>query len=225
VRALAVAGALLFAFVAGIGAARLSDAPSGCADAKSAVISGPTPEPSWLLVRKTPGDLLWPGCTVRLLLRHHGYDIPVDGTFGERVEAAVKEPQRKNRPGSDGKAGPRSWPVLVAEVGVGDENDAVTALQWLLSNVGRGGTEVTGTFGSTTLEDLRHFRTSHGLRPTGCGRPRHLVLPDGLPAPAGQHRAPPTRPRLSPASATAPARANRCSRSSRRRRDRAGEHP
>lgn len=172
VRMLGFVAALVCAFLAGLGVARLTGEPAGtagtrAADAKAAGTRTPGPEPSWLLVRRMPEDQLWRGRTVQYLLRHHRFDVPVDGHFDARTEAAVKEFQRRNHLEPDGKVGRKTWPLLVVELRVGAKGDAVMALQSLLDNVGEGGTAVTGTFGHETLEDLRHFQQVHGLRPTG----------------------------------------------------------
>ncbi|GAA0902618.1 peptidoglycan-binding protein [Streptomyces thermoalcalitolerans] len=164
---LGLVATVVCAFLAGLGVARLAGEPAETTDAKAAGTRTPRPEPSWLLVYRMPGDQLWRSRTVQYLLRHHGYDVPVDGRFDARTEAAVKALQRREHLPQDGKVGRKTWPLLVVELRVGDKGDAVMALQSLLDNVGQGGTAVTGTFGHDTLEDLRHFQQVHGLRPTG----------------------------------------------------------
>lgn len=200
VRLLGLVAAVVCAFLAGLGVARLTGEPVEKSDAKAASTRTPRPEPSWLLVRRMPGDQLWRARTVQYLLRYHKLDVPVDGHFDARTEAAVKEFQRRKHLEQDGKVGRKTWPHLVVELRVGRKDDAVVALQSLLDNVGQGGTAVTGTFGHETLEDLRHFQRVHGLPPTGVAdvdtwrylmafqEPPMLTVPlhtepDGVPSP------------------------------------------
>ncbi len=52
------------------------------------------------------------------VLNRHGYNLTVDGAFGAKTEAAVKDYQRKNKLVVDGVVGTKTWQAL----GVADTN-------------------------------------------------------------------------------------------------------
>lgn len=51
--------------------------------------------------------------TAQYLLRQHGYNIDVDGSFGPKTHAAVKSFQKLHKLTVDGYVGPKTWNELV----------------------------------------------------------------------------------------------------------------
>ena len=52
--------------------------------------------------------------TLQYLLREAGYDIKLDGDFGDATEKAVRDFQRKNDLKVDGRAGPDTIEALTS---------------------------------------------------------------------------------------------------------------
>jgi transcriptional regulator with XRE-family HTH domain len=125
----------------------------------------------WPLIRmRSHEDQFVQGRTVQNLLKYHGYEVKMDGIIGRISRDAVMRFQRKHQLTVDGKVGDDTWPWLVVEeIGLGDQNDAVRALQDLLNRTDddHGGTEVSGLFTTATEADLKFFQRRHGLPATG----------------------------------------------------------
>ena len=51
---------------------------------------------------------------LQTVLNQHGYDLAVDGIFGEKTQAAVRDYQKKNNLKLDGIAGKETWGSLMA---------------------------------------------------------------------------------------------------------------
>jgi peptidoglycan hydrolase-like protein with peptidoglycan-binding domain len=49
------------------------------------------------------------------ILNYYGYSIPVDGIFGAKTEAAVKQFQKSRRLLVDGIVGSKTWDALLAD--------------------------------------------------------------------------------------------------------------
>ncbi|MGW0786730.1 peptidoglycan-binding protein [Streptomyces sp. NPDC002911] len=123
----------------------------------------------WPLVkRKKHEDQFTWGRTVQNLLKHQGYELEVDGIFGDRTYEAVMDFQKRHQLSPDGKVGDDTWPALVVEIHIGANGFPVRAAQELLDNAGQGGTEVSGTFTPTTASNVRFFQQGHGLPVTGA---------------------------------------------------------
>ena len=52
---------------------------------------------------------------LQTVLNQHGYDLAVDGIFGVKTQAAVRDYQKKNSLKLDGIAGPETWGSLLAQ--------------------------------------------------------------------------------------------------------------
>ena len=52
---------------------------------------------------------------LQTVLNEHGYDLAVDGIFGVKTQAAVRDYQKKNSLKLDGIAGPETWGSLLAQ--------------------------------------------------------------------------------------------------------------
>ena len=51
------------------------------------------------------------------LLNYYGYTVTVDGIFGKKTEAAVKQFQKSRKLTVDGIVGQKTWNALIAEYG------------------------------------------------------------------------------------------------------------
>jgi len=143
-----------------------TSAASGSTGA-GAAHAGEGPEAWPLVKRRKHEDQFTRGRAVQYLLKHRGYELDVDGIFGDKTYEAVKDFQRQHRLPVDGKVGKDTWQVLVEAVGIGDKGFAVRATQELLDNAGQGGAEVSGNFTPTTAADVEFFQRAHGLPATG----------------------------------------------------------
>ena len=107
---------------------------------------------------------------LQYLLRNRGvYKSKIDGIFGDATEVAVRKFQRSRGLKTDGIVGPKTWPLLLLNLKQGDKGDAVRALQIALrgSSDDEGqnrfiAQEVDGTFGASTLKNLRAYQKSYG---------------------------------------------------------------
>ena len=115
----------------------------------------------WPLVRQ--GANGHPVRTLQDLLRARGHTVTVDGAFGPRTDAAVRDFQRERHLTVDGVVGPNTWSALVVTVRRGDEGDAVRGVQEEfqfrnLSGDPSKGLAVDGVFGPKTEEAVRGFQ-------------------------------------------------------------------
>jgi peptidoglycan hydrolase-like protein with peptidoglycan-binding domain len=121
----------------------------------------PTLIADWPLVRQ--GANGHPVRTLQDLLRARGHTVTVDGDFGPRTDAAVRDFQREKHLTVDGVVGPDTWSALVVTVRRGDEGDAVRGVQEEfqfrnLSGDPSKGLAVDGIFGAKTEQAVRGFQ-------------------------------------------------------------------
>lgn len=127
------------------------------------------------------------GNTVRQLqqaLVDNGYDIAVDGDFGDGTEAALRDFQANNDLDADGVAGPNTWAALGFEgdgsgkssgsslpmLEQGFEGSAVRQLQQALNEAGWD-IDVDGSFGPATYEAVCEFQEENDLDVDGVVGP------------------------------------------------------
>ncbi|HEY8126202.1 MAG TPA: peptidoglycan-binding protein [Methylocystis sp.] len=106
--------------------------------------------------------------TLQHLLRARGHNAVVDGVFGPKTEAAVKEFQTGHALTADGIVGPITWAALVVEVKKGSRGDAVRGVQEEfqfrnLSGDPSNGPQVDGIFGPVTDAAVRGFQHALSL--------------------------------------------------------------
>lgn len=118
-----------------------------------------------------------------------GYELDVDGIFGDDTDAALRDFQASNELDVDGIAGPETWAALVGHeeedeedeedeeeedrplLALGARGDAVVELQEAL--VERGWElDVDGIFGPTTAEAVRGFQADNDLDVDGMVGPQ-----------------------------------------------------
>lgn len=131
-------------------------------------------------------------------LQHLGYyKGAIDGIFGPELQRAVQAFQRAHGLSADGVIGPATWQALAAalqgatavassqasptftaavgSISLGDQGDAVKALQTLLNQNGAQ-LVVDGDFGPMTYQAVRLFQANHGLPVTGVADAATLSL-------------------------------------------------
>jgi peptidoglycan hydrolase-like protein with peptidoglycan-binding domain len=106
--------------------------------------------------------------TLQYLLRAHGHNVVVDGTFDASTETAVKAFQESHGLATDGIVGPVTWSALVIQVKEGSEGDAVKGVQEEfqfrnLSGDPSKGPQVDGIFGPVTDAAVRGFQHALSL--------------------------------------------------------------
>jgi peptidoglycan hydrolase-like protein with peptidoglycan-binding domain len=115
----------------------------------------------WPLTRQ--GDQDHPVRTLQDLLRARGHNVTVDGIFGPRTDAAVRDFQRQQGLAVDGIVGPNTWSALIVTVRQGSQGDAVRGVQEEfqfrnLSGDPSKGLQVDGIFGPKTDAAVRGFQ-------------------------------------------------------------------
>lgn len=116
-------------------------------------------------------------------LREAGYDLDVDGSFGDATYAAVRDFQSNNDLDVDGVVGPNTWAALgvgssgkgsddedededegegYEQLSRGDEGDLVSVLQAALVAAGYE-LDIDGVFGGDTERAVRHFQGENEL--------------------------------------------------------------
>jgi peptidoglycan hydrolase-like protein with peptidoglycan-binding domain len=115
----------------------------------------------WPLIRQ--GDRDHPVRTLQDLLRARGHTVTVDGIFGPRTDAAVRDLQGQKGLTVDGIVGPNTWSALIVTVRQGSQGDAVRGVQEEfqfrnLSGDPARGLQVDGIFGPKTHAAVRDFQ-------------------------------------------------------------------
>lgn len=128
----------------------------------------------WPLVKK--GDENHPVKTLQHLLRAHGHIVAVDGIFGVRTNAAVRQFQAGHGLTVDGVVGKHTWPALVIEVAHGSKGEAVRGVQEEfqfrnLSGDPSKGLQVDGDFGPKTEAAVRGFQEALSITVDGIVGP------------------------------------------------------
>lgn len=106
-----------------------------------------------------------PVAAIQYLLRAHGHPVAVDGLFGPVTAGAVAAFQSAMGIADDGIVGPQTWPSLFITTRVGDNGDAVRAVQQygLVPSPGVEPLVVDGVFGPITADRVRNFQWAWGL--------------------------------------------------------------
>ncbi|MBP2477455.1 hypothetical protein JOF53_006327 [Crossiella equi] len=120
----------------------------------------------WPLLQ--PGDRSEKVVVAQRLLRNAGYaEVPVDGMFDPRTEAAGKRVEAATGLPETGLFGAETWPVLVpGALRRGDRGEAVHAAQLLLVAAGMRG-PATGEYDGPTEQAVRDAQTAYRLPATG----------------------------------------------------------
>jgi lysozyme family protein len=110
---------------------------------------------------------------LQYLLRAHGYELDVDGTFGSEVDAAVRAFQTAEGLIADGIVGPQTWAALVRDhtLDIGDSHDAIRAAQEMLHSLYGYDIKVDGLYSRATRVAVRDFQRTHGLVEDGIVGP------------------------------------------------------
>lgn len=137
---------------------------------------------STYLQNGSEGDLV---SALQEALNNEGYDLEVDGIFGDGTEAAVRDYQSNNDLSSDGIAGPDTLNALGIQVAHshhksrrsdvvylehGSTGSNVRALQQALVNAGYD-ISVDGIFGDDTYNAVCDLQSNNGLSADGIVGP------------------------------------------------------
>lgn len=137
---------------------------------------------STYLQHGSEGDLV---VALQEALNEAGYELDVDGIFGDGTEAAVRDFQSSNDLSVDGVVGPDTFAALGVEVHShhaksrradveylehGSTGRSVRALQTALVNAGYE-LDVDGDFGDNTYAAVRDFQENCGLSADGIVGP------------------------------------------------------
>lgn len=126
----------------------------------------------WPVVHR--GAAEHPVTTLQYLLNDRGAGLTVDGRFGPKTEAAVRDVQHDHHLQVDGIVGPKTWPKTIVQVRRGDRRDAVRGVQEEFAfRTGEPGHEpaIDGIFGSQTEALVRGFQGALDLTVDGIVGP------------------------------------------------------
>lgn len=123
-----------------------------------------------------------------VMMKLLGYE-EIDGVFGSKTAAAVKDFQQSAGLAVDGIVGPQTWAALPADPNTpllkqGSTGAAVTALQKGLKAISGDGRipspgAIDGSFGSQTKASVQGYQTLHGLTADGIVGDRTWWVPAG----------------------------------------------
>jgi lysozyme len=125
------------------------------------------------------------------LLLSKGFDPgPLDGVFGPRTLAAVRDFQREGAISVDGVVGPQTWGALDAKggnavLGVGSTGPLVGELQQLVRASGADPGPADSSFGPRTKAAVETYQSEHGLAVDGVVGPRTWESLDSQPSSKG----------------------------------------
>ena len=105
---------------------------------------------------------------LQFLLNSYGYNLVVDGVFGQRTNDAVQSFQTRNGLAVDGIVGPNTWKFLLnlpdyPVLRAGSKNSYVRFLQQLLESNFIPVGNIDGIFGSQTESAVRTFQANNNL--------------------------------------------------------------
>ena len=114
---------------------------------------------------------------LQFMLRQNGYNLTVDGIFGNGTQAAVIDFQSKNGLTADGIVGQNTWRTLLVlpprpTVRQGDRGVYVRYLQEKLTSKLYPLGTIDGIFGNATQNAVVQFQQENGLTPDGIVGPR-----------------------------------------------------
>lgn len=139
--------------------------------------------------------------SVQYLLRARGYEVAVDGVFGEQTRARVVQFQRARGLKVDGIVGPQTWSSLVVPMRRGLEGNSVRAVQSQLTARGIP-TAVDGIFGPVTQRNVAAFQRARDLEASGIVGP---ITWNALIVPRSRWQGSPSPPPATPPPTTPPA--------------------
>lgn len=110
---------------------------------------------------------------LQLKLNRLGHSLAVDGIFGAKTEAAVKDFQRKAKIEVDGIVGKQTLTALEKVLSAGPtvlrpgspQRAAVKELQYMLKNAGFDPGTIDGIYGPRTRDAVLRFQKHYGVKP------------------------------------------------------------
>ena len=157
---LAGAAVMTMTLLAAGSAGATAAAPTAPAAHASAALKWPTTGPG------SKGERVF---AIQYLLNQRiNAKLGTDGIYGPKTTAAVKAFQKKVKLPVDGIVGSMTYPKLIFTVKKGSKGPAVSAVQHNLHFAyGFKGLMVSGTFGGTTLKDVKAFQKRFKLTQDG----------------------------------------------------------
>lgn len=108
---------------------------------------------------------------IQYLLLARGFNLGVDGIFGNETQSTVEDFQTQNNLKEDAIVGPETWKALIIQVSQGKTGPEVRAVQKLLKDKFGYNITVDGIFGPDTANAVKNFQTSKGLTSDGIVGP------------------------------------------------------
>lgn len=127
--------------------------------------------------RGNPQDHWWETIgDLQMLLNARGAKLEIDGDFGSKTEAAVKNFQKRHRLKVDGIVGPQTWAKLIFRLKRGDKGAEVRVLQSaMMGHDGEWHEELgkePGVFGFETEKAVRFYQKEAGIQVDGLAGPQ-----------------------------------------------------
>lgn len=108
---------------------------------------------------------------IQHLLRARGFDLAVDGIFGNETQSKVEDFQTQNNLKEDAIVGPETWKALIIQAQQGKTGQEVRAIQRLLRDKFGYNITVDGIFGPDTANAVKDFQSDHNLAADGIVGP------------------------------------------------------